>query len=249
MVRRALLLLTLSLSPACSFLVDSDDLIDGPSSAGGEAGVAIPDGGPRCADASVCDDFEGAGTITWRATTTGNASVVVDAVKPRGGARGLHASRAPAAGQAAAYLEFTPAGTLRFCELDVLATSMSGQYLSVFNFGFDSVDAPFTSYSLSMQIGGSVAQFGARGASPALYTDVYVPALALGRWVHVRIDFDWTSSASALVLSVDGALQPRFPITPPKGSKPFVQIGMTYAAEQANGWDVFVDNVVCGTSD
>jgi hypothetical protein len=87
------------------------------------------------------------------------------------------------------------------------------------------------------------------GASPALYTDVHVAALALGRWVHVRIDFDWTASASAVVLSVDGALQPRFPITPPKGSKPFVQIGMTYDGTQGTGWEVFVDNVVCASSD
>ena len=235
---RALALISLSMAPACSLLVKSDDLVGGPSSPAGDAGDGAlgPDGGsdaigaPRCEGKTVCDDFEGAGTIPWRPVMTGNASVVVDAVKPRSGMRSLHASRAPAAGRAAAYYEYGVAGTLRFCELDVFATSTTGDSFSVFNFGFGSVDAPFTNYELSMQMGGGLAQFGAKGTAPPLYSDVHVQALAFGRWEHVRIELDLASSSPAILLSVDGMAQPRFPITPPKGTAPFVQLGMTYTS-------------------
>ena len=263
MLRRVLIVLALAPLPACSLLVKSDDLVGGTTlpagnDAGGEAGMKVGteagadangalDGGALCQGNTLCDDFEGAGTITWRPTMTGNASVVVDGVKPRSGMRSLHASRAAAAGREAAYYEYSPAGTLRFCELDVIATATTSDSVSVFNFGFGSVDAPFTGYSLSMQIGGGLAQFGPMGSSPALYTDVHVASLVFGRWLHVRLDFDWTPSASALVLTVDGVLQPRFPITPPKGTKPFVQMGGTYTSAVGQGWDVFVDNVMCAS--
>ncbi len=255
MVRRALALLSLSVASlsACTLLVKSDDLVGGASPSGGDAGsTGVPDaaggrtdGGPGCEGKALCDDFEGAGTIPWRPTTTGNAAIVVDAVKPRSGAKALHASRAPAAGREAAYYAYSPAGTLRFCELDVFATSSTGDSFSVFDLRFGSVETPFTSYSLSMQMGGGLAQFGARAGSPSLYTDVHVASLAFGAWKHVRIEFDWASSSPAIVLSVDGAAEPRFPISPPKSTNPAVLIGMTYAGAQGTGWEVFVDNVAC----
>lgn len=263
MGRGALVLLSLSVSlsalSACSILVKSDDLIDGPPAAAGEAGAGMPDanggaveggtvdGGQGCGGKTLCDDFEGAGTFAWTPTMTGNASVLVDTVKPRGGARGLHALRAPAAGREAAYYAYDPPGTLRFCELDVFATSTTGDSFSVFNLTFGSVEAPFTSYSLSMQMGGSLAQFGGKSGSPSLYSDVYVPSLRFGAWKHVRIELDWASASPAILLSVDGAAEPRFPISPPKRTNPIVQIGMTYEAAQGAGWEVFVDNVVCAT--
>jgi hypothetical protein len=252
---RALVLLSLSMAPACSLLVKSDDLVGGPSSPAFEAGAGAPGqdgasdavGAPRCQGKTVCDDFEGAGTITWRPVMTGNASVVVDGVKPRTGMRALHASRAPAAGRDAAYFEYRPAGTLRFCELDVFATSTTGDSFSVFNFSFGGVEAPFTTYVLSMQMGGSLAQFGGKGTAPPLYSDVHVQALGFGRWEHVRLEIDWASPSPAILLSVDGTPQPRFPITPPKGTEPFLQLGMAYQAAQGAGWEVFIDNVVCDT--
>ena len=264
MTRRALLLLSLCLAPACSLVVKSDDLIGGAPAGAGEAGAGVPgldgavdgamvdaglmDGARGCQGKTLCDDFEGAGTIPWKPAMTGNASVIVDAVKPRGGARSMHASRAPAAGRDAAYYGYSLAGTLRFCELDVFATSTTGDSFSAFNLGFGSVEAPFTSYSISLQMGGSLAQFGAMtGSSPPLYSDVHVASLAFGAWKHVRIEFDWASSSPAVLLSVDGAAEPRFPISPPKGTQPFVEIGMTYEAAQGAGWEVFVDNVVCAT--
>lgn len=259
MSRRALVQLSLAVLPlpACSLLVESDDLVDGPSASASEGGAGVPaaegganmvDGGQGCGGKTLCDDFEGAGTIPWTPTMTGNASILVDAVKPRGGAKALHASRAAAAGREAAFYAYNPAGTLRSCELDLFATSTTGDSFSVFNLTFGNVEAPFVSYSLSMQMGGSLAQFGGKsGGAPALYSDVHVQALAFGAWKHVRIDFDWASSSPAILLSVDGAAEPRFPISPPKGTNPMVQIGMTYEAAQGAGWEVFVDNVVCAT--
>ena len=223
------------------------DGVDAGTEAGAD-GSSSTDGASGCPAGAVCDDFEGAGTIAWRPMMTGNATIGVDAVKPKSGMRSLHASRPTAAGRELAYYELTPSGTLRSCDLDVFATGSTNGSLSVFNFGYGSVEPPFTNYSLSMQIGGGLAEYGPMGSSPALYHDVHIAALAFGRWLHVRLDFDWTPSAAGLTVTVDGAAQPKFSITPPKGTMPYVQLGVTYQSAVGQGWDVFVDNVVCASN-
>src|SRR5690348_6683060 len=124
MFRRACLALAVALLPACSLLVKSDDLVGGTApaaadggkpgdgvDAGTEAGAdgsSSTDGASGCPAGAVCDDFEGAGTIAWRPMMTGNATIGVDAVKPKSGMRSLHASRPIAAGRELAYYELTP---------------------------------------------------------------------------------------------------------------------------------------------
>lgn len=244
---RTLALATLALLPACTLLVKSDDLLGGDAPAGSDGG-AKSDGGDGGLSGpcgvTFCDDFEGAGNIPWRTLTTGNATVTVDSARPHDGKHSMHANRPTAAGRDSAYQVFSSPTTLRSCEFDAYATSTTTTYASVFNLVFDKVSPPYTSYSIGLQAGGSISEYGERGAADASYNAKYLGAFAFDTWTHVRLEFDWDPSAPVVRYSVAGT-NSTFAISPPPVSATEVSMGLTFQSGTGTGSEVFIDNVAC----
>jgi hypothetical protein len=246
----------LLLLPACSLLVKSDDLVGGQPPASADAGpgtdASSPDGGSSDGGSSgpckatFCDDFEDAGNIPWRTVTTGNGTAVVDGVKPHDGHSALHASRPTASGRDVASFAFTSTAVMASCEFDAYVTSPVNDYVSVFNLQFGHADPPLTSYSVSLQAGGSISQFGERTSGGPLNTSDHIDAFAFGRWTHVLLQFDWNAPSPAIRYTVDQT-SASFAITPPATGPASLSFGIAFQSVTNSGAEVFVDNVACTT--
>lgn len=261
-VLRLLLPLALGATPACSLLVQSDDLLGGGNVGDGgsapDGGTAVtdaggssdgdPGSGAACA-AGFCDDFEGASKVVWRTDKSAGATIAVDTMKPKTGQRSLHASRPLGSGRDQASFVADLPGNPGSCELDVFAaTTGASTALSFFLFGYGKLPSAYQSWQVSLGVGGGAAEYLApAGGGAPTYHDAPIPALAAqGRWVHVRIDFI-PGAKGSIDVSVDGTkVLTGFSIAPPPDvSAPFIEVGGVYQSNVGAGWDVFVDNVAC----
>ena len=278
-MRRALVLTvgsTLLAAAACSLAVDTGGLAGGSSaggtstssSTGGLSGASSSgasssgassssgsvDAGPLdCTGALLCDDFESSTpNPVWTYHANGGSLLQIDGVKPRGGARSLHAARLDISAPNAAYIQAQVDVTYLACEVDAWAENLDAKEVAeVLTLqwggvpGYGNVEPAYVFLTGEGILLGNIATLPDGGTPVDAQTSASIPGGGKERWVHLSLRV--TSSGARLTYTPAGAAAGtlQLPVNLlPTAPRTNVYVGMVYTVNPAKPV-TFVDNVRC----